>query len=195
MYEQKAHHHNYYDDGSHLLRLEYKVYPRKIYEILSKISNAMMMEIDRTVTSKKSLEDVLATIHDMVILSPIILLYGIKLVFPRGSFLTKRDARKLMRDYVKNKETRYDIYEMLRELSSYTDYSDVVGTSNRMKESFTPKRYYTLMSKIRSLGIAPLYLDDKDSQFGPLPCVYDLYVSAIMQTEEEYMYIQNFITE
>lgn len=195
MYEQKAHHHNYYDDGSHLLRLEYKVYPRKIYEILSKISNTMMMEIDRTVTSKKSLEDVLATIHDMVILSPIILLYGIKLVFPRGSFLTKRDARKLMRDYVKNKETRYDIYEMLRELSSYTDYSDVVGASNRMKESFTPKRYYTLMSKIRSLGIAPLYLDDKDSQFGQLPCVYDIYVSAIMQTEEEYMYIQNFITE
>lgn len=195
MYEQKAHHHNYYDDGSHLLRLEYKVYPRKIYEILSKISSDTMMEIGRTVTSKKSLDDVLTTIQNMVILSPIILLYGIKLVFPRGSFLTKRDARKLLRDYVKNKETRYDIYEMLRELSSYTDYSDVVGASNRMKESFTPQRYYTLMRKIRSLGIAPLYLDDKDSQFGPLPCVYDIFISAITNTEEEYRYLLNFIDE
>ena len=195
MYEQKAHHHNYYDDGSHLLRLEYKLYPRKIFEILSKISNDTMMEIGRTVTSKKSLEDVLTTVHNLVILSPIILLYGIKLVFPRGSFLTKRDARKLMRNYIKNKDTRYNLYEILRELSSYKDYSGVVDASNRMKASFTPKRYYNLMSKIQSLGIAPLYLDDRDSQFGPLPCVYDLYVSAIMQTEEEYMYIQNFITE
>lgn len=195
MYEQKAHHHNYYDDGSHLLRLEYKLYPRKIYEILSKISNDTMMEIDRTMTSKKSLENVLTTVHNMVVLSPIILLYGIKLIFPRGSFLTKRDARKLMRNYIRNKDTRYNLYEMLRELSSYKDYIDVVEASNRMKESFTPSRYYNLMSKIQSLGIAPLYLDDEDSQFGPLPCVYDLYISAIMQSEEEYNYIQNFITE
>lgn len=117
------------------------------------------------------------------------------MIFPRGSFLTKRDARKLIRNYIKNKDTRYALYEILRELSSYKDYTDVVDASNRIKESFTSKRYYNLMSKIQSLGIAPLYLDDGDSQFGPLPCVYDLYISAIMQSEDEYNYIQNFITE
>lgn len=38
MYEQKAHHHNYYDDGTHLLRLEYKLYSVKIRGILTKLS-------------------------------------------------------------------------------------------------------------------------------------------------------------
>lgn len=51
------------------------------------------------------------------------------------------------------------------------------------------------MISLRLLGIAPLYLDKEDSDIGLLPCVYDLFLSALIQTEEEYMYIQNFITE
>lgn len=190
MYEQKAHHHNYYDDGTHLLRLEYKLYSAKIRDILSKLSEIMMLDIPQQVDSKKSLDTVLDTVQYLVMLSPIILLYGIKLIFPRGSFYTRKDARRRIKENVHNKNSRKLMCEVLRKLSSYEDYIDVVKVSNRMKESFTPLRYYRIMNKFRMLGIAPLYLNKEDSDIGLLPCVYDLFLSALIQTEEEYMYMQ-----
>lgn len=190
MHEQKAHHHNYYDDGTHLLRLEYKLYSAKIRDILSKLSEIMMLDIPQQVDSKKSLDTVLDTVQYLVMLSPIVLLYGIKLIFPRGSFYTRKDARRRIKENVHNKNSRKLMCEVLRKLSSYEDYIDVVKASNRMKESLTPLRYYRIMNKFRMLGIAPLYLDKEDSDIGLLPCVYDLFLSALIQTEEEYMYMQ-----
>lgn len=190
MHEQKAHHHNYYDDGTHLLRLEYKLYSAKIRDILTKLSEIMMLDIPQQVDSKKSLDTVLDTVQYLVMLSPIVLLYGIKLIFPRGSFYTRKDARRRIKENVHNKNSRKLMCEVLRKLSSYEDYIDVVKASNRMKESLTPLRYYRIMNKFRMLGIAPLYLDKEDSDIGLLPCVYDLFLSALIQTEEEYMYMQ-----
>ena len=190
MHEQKAHHHNYYDDGTHLLRLEYKLYSAKIRDILTKLSEIMMLDIPQQVDSKKSLDTVLDTVQYLVMLSPIVLLYGIKLIFPRGSFYTRKDARRRIKENVHNKNSRKLMCEVLRKLSSYEDYIDVVKASNRMKESLTPLRYYRIMNKFRMLGIAPLYLDKEDSDIGLLPCVYDLFLSALIQTEEEYLYIQ-----
>lgn len=195
MHEQKAHHHNYYDDGTHLLRLEYKLLPVKIRDILTKLSEIMMLDIPQQVDSKKSLDTVLDTVQYLVMLSPIVLLYGIKLIFPRGSFYTRKDARRRIKENVHNKNSRKIMCDMLRKLSSYEDYSDVVNASNRMKESLTPLRYYRIMNKFRMLGIAPLYLDKEDSDIGLLPCVYDLFLSALIQTEEEYMYIQTILPE
>lgn len=195
MYEQKAHHHNYYDDGTRLLRLEYKLYSAKIRDILSKLSEIMMLDIPQQVDSKKSLDTVLDTVQYLVMLSPIVLLYGIKLIFPRGSFYTRKDARRRIKENVHNKNSRKIMCEVLRKLSSYEDYIDVVKASNRMKESLTPLRYYRIMNKFRMLGIAPLYLDKEDSDIGLLPCVYDLFLSALIQTEEEYMYIQAILPE
>ena len=195
MHEQKAHHHNYYDDGTHLLRLEYKLLPVKIRDILTKLSEIMMLDIPQQVDSKKSLDTVLDTVQYLVMLSPIVLLYGIKLIFPRGSFYTRKDARRRIKENVHNKNSRKLMCDMLRKLSSYGDYSDVVNASNRMKESLTPLRYYRIMNKFRMLGIAPLYLDKEDSDIGLLPCVYDLFLSALIQTEEEYMYIQAILPE
>ena len=193
MYEQKAHHHSNYDDGTHLLRLEYKLYSAKIRNILSKLSETMMLDIPQQVDSKKSLDTVLDTVQYLVMLSPIVLLYGIKLIFPRGSFYTRKDARRRIKENVHNKNSRKIMCDMLRKLSSYEDYSDVVNASNRMKESLTPLRYYRIMNKFRMLGIAPLYLDKEDSDIGLLPCVYDLFLSALIKTEEEYMYIQTIL--
>lgn len=190
MHEQKAHHHNYYDDGTHLLRLEYKLLPVKIRDILSKLSETMMLDIPQQVDSKRSLDTVLDTVQYLVMLSPIVLLYGIKLIFPRGCFYTRKDARRRIKEYVHNKNSRKLMCDVLRKLSSCEDYIDVVNASNRMKESLTPSRYYRIMNKFRMLGIAPLYLDKEDSDIGLLPCVYDLFLSALIQTEEEYMYIQ-----
>lgn len=195
MYEQKAHHHNYYDDGTHLLRLEYKLYSARIRDILTKLSEIMMLDIPQQVDSRKSLDTVLDTVQYLVMLSPIVLLYGIKLIFPRGSFYTRKDARRRIKENVHNKNSRKIMCDMLRKLSSYEDYSDVVNASNRMKESLTPLRYYRIMNKFRMLGIAPLYLDKEDSDIGLLPCVYDLFLSALIQTEEEYMYIQAILPE
>ena len=195
MHEQKVHHHNYYDDGTHLLRLEYKLFPAKIRDILSKLSEIMVLEIPQQVTSKKSLDTVLDTVQYLVMLSPIVLLYGIKLIFPRGSFYTRKDARRRIKANVHNKNSRKLMCEILRKLSSCEDYSDVVNASNRMKESLTPLRYYRIMNKFRMLGIAPLYLDKEDSDIGLLPCVYDLFLSALIQTEEEYIYIQAILPE
>lgn len=195
MYEQKAHHHNYYDDGTRLLRLEYKLYSAKIRDILSKLSEIMMLDIPQQVDSKKSLDTVLDTVQYLVMLSPIVLLYGIKLIFPRGSFYTRKDARRRIKENVHNKNSRKIMCDILSKLSSYEDYSDVVNASNRMKESLTPLRYYRIMNKFRMLGIAPLYLDKEDSDIGLLPCVYDLFLSALIQTEEEYLYLQTILPE
>lgn len=126
MHEQKAHHHNYYDDGTHLLRLEYKLLPVKIRDILSKLSEIMMLDIPQRVDSKKSLDTVLDTVQYLVMLSPIVLLYGIKIIFPRGSFYTRKDARRRIKENVHNKHSRKLMCEVLHGLSSYGDYIDVV---------------------------------------------------------------------
>ena len=194
MYEQKVHHHNYYDDGSHLLRLEYKLFPRKIRHILSKVSEDSEMEIYQEVSTKRSLDDILYTIGNLVVLSPIIILYGINLIFPKGSFLLEKDAKRLVKDYVKRKQTRYGMYEIISKLSLYKDYTDVVAVSKRIRESFSPPKYNRLLRRMETLGIAPLYLDKKDSDIGSLPSLHDLFLSALFQTESESEYMQMLLS-
>lgn len=194
MYEQKVHHHNYYDDGSQLLRLEYKLYSRKIRHILSKVSEDSEMEIYQQVTTRRSLDDILYTVENLVKLSPIIILYGINLIFPKGAFLPQKDVKRLVKDCVKRKQTRYDIYEIIFKLSLYKDYTDVVAVSKRIRESFSPSKYNRLLRKMEEIGVAPLYLDKKDSDIGSLPSLHDLFLSALIQTENESEYMQMLLS-
>ena len=106
-------------------------------------------------------------------------------------------ARRRVKLFIKRKETRYPLYEILDKLSRFNDYDDIVAVSNRMRESFGRIRYCRFLSKLREIGLAPIYLDKEDVEAGitSFPCVYDLFISAITNTEEEYRYLLNFIDE
>ena len=197
IYEQKVHHHNCSYRDLNLVRLRYVLRPKKIREILSLMSEDVEMISYESVTENKSFDQIIGIIRYLIMLSPVIFIYGINLIFPRGSIISRLMARRRVKLFIKRKETRYALYEILDKLSRFNDYDDIVAVSNRMKESFGSIRYCRFLSKLREIGLAPLYLDKEDVELGitSFPCVYDLFISAITNTEEEYRYLLNYIDE
>lgn len=195
IYEQKVHHHNYSYGDLNLIRLRYVLRPKKIREILSLMSEEVEMISYESVTENKSFDQIIGIIRYLIMLSPVIFIYGINLIFPRGSIIPRLMARRRVKLFIRKKNTRYALYEILDKLSRVSNYSDIVAVSNRMKESFGQQRYYRFLCKLRELGLSPMYLDKEDVEAGitSFPCVYDLFISAITNTEEEYQYLQNFI--
>lgn len=196
IYEQKINYNNRIEK-LHLVRLRYVLRHVKIREILQNIFDGLAVDVYESVTENKSFDQIIGIIRYLITISPVVFIYGINLVFPRGSIISSLMAKRRVRLFIRNKKTKHALYKILNNFSKLKNYTDVVDMSYRMKKSFGQLRYYRYMNKLREIGLAPMYLDKEDVEAGitSFPCVYDLFISAITNTEEEYRYLLNYIDE